>query len=184
MNRTQGWPFHRCLNVFINYLTDPRWRHRIWVDIGTGDGLVPASTKPLPELILTYPQWGIYLKASLQKAIKISLKYITLKITYLVLQLHLPGANELISQDSHIFDIQIHCLTTRLTEWLISPRWNYYITVQSHVIAKTFLKPDIYCNWNWEIREYTRSQTELLNTRGGFVGKNTNKNISHPFMGY
>ena len=37
----------------------PLWRHMatdIWVNIGSGNGLVPNDTKPLPEAMLTYHQ--------------------------------------------------------------------------------------------------------------------------------
>ena len=28
------------------------------VNIGSGNGLVPSGTKPLPEAVLTYNKWG------------------------------------------------------------------------------------------------------------------------------
>ena len=31
----------------------------IWVDIGSGNGLLPDGTKPLPEPMLTYHQKGL-----------------------------------------------------------------------------------------------------------------------------
>ena len=43
------------------------WRHmlsEILVDIGSGNGLVPDSTKPFPELMLTNSQWGLVLFTS------------------------------------------------------------------------------------------------------------------------
>ena len=30
----------------------------IWVNIGSGSGLVPSGNKPLPEPMLTYDQWS------------------------------------------------------------------------------------------------------------------------------
>ena len=30
----------------------------IWVNIGSGNDLLPNGTKPLPEPMLTYHQWG------------------------------------------------------------------------------------------------------------------------------
>ena len=30
----------------------------IWVNIGSGNGLLPDGTKPLPEPMLAYHQWG------------------------------------------------------------------------------------------------------------------------------
>ena len=38
-----------------------KWCHMvtlIWVNIGSGNGLLPDGTKPLPEPMLTYHQWG------------------------------------------------------------------------------------------------------------------------------
>ena len=32
---------------------------RIWVNIGSGNGLLPDGTKPLPEPMLTNDQWGV-----------------------------------------------------------------------------------------------------------------------------
>ena len=37
------------------------WHHmatEVWVNIGSGNGLLPDGTKPLPEPMLTYHQWG------------------------------------------------------------------------------------------------------------------------------
>ena len=31
----------------------------IWVNIGSGNGLLPDGTKPLPEPMLTNDQWGV-----------------------------------------------------------------------------------------------------------------------------
>ena len=41
----------------MSYLIEAYWRHlatAIWVNIGSGSGLVPDGTKPLPEPILNY----------------------------------------------------------------------------------------------------------------------------------
>ena len=44
--------------VSLNSLwpSDAIWRE-IWVNIGSGNGLLPNGTKPLPEPMLTYNQW-------------------------------------------------------------------------------------------------------------------------------
>ena len=69
-----------------------------WVNIGSGNGLLPDGTKPLPELLLTDHQWspltfilGQFHKRCLNHQ---SLK-IRLKITYLKFHSNFPGANEL-----------------------------------------------------------------------------------------
>ena len=38
--------------------SDAIWRQEIWVNIGSGNGLLPDGTKPLPEPILTYHYQG------------------------------------------------------------------------------------------------------------------------------
>ena len=34
------------------------WHHKTWVSNGSGNGMLPDSTKPLPEPLLTNHQWG------------------------------------------------------------------------------------------------------------------------------
>ena len=44
---------------FLGLLIVALWRHMaswIWVNIGSGNGLLPDGTKPLPEPMLTYHQ--------------------------------------------------------------------------------------------------------------------------------
>ena len=36
--------------------SDAKWREQIWVNIGSGNGLLPDGTKPLPEPMLSYHQ--------------------------------------------------------------------------------------------------------------------------------
>ena len=70
----------------------------IWVNIGSGNGLLPDSTKPLPEPMLTDHQWSpsdIHIRAISQEMPQPSVTKICLKITYLNLHLNFPGANEL-----------------------------------------------------------------------------------------
>ena len=38
--------------------SDAIWRHGFWVNIGSGNGLLPDGTKPLPEPMLTDHQWS------------------------------------------------------------------------------------------------------------------------------
>ena len=71
---------------------------QIWVDIGSGNGLVPDGTKPLPKPVLIYNQWGsmTFPFQLLSHVFKISFCNLTrLKTTLVKLLLHLPGANEL-----------------------------------------------------------------------------------------
>ena len=59
-----------------------------WVNIGSGNGLLPDGTKPLPKPMLTYHQWGSL------KIPQIAVTKMSLKITYHFFH-KLPGANEL-----------------------------------------------------------------------------------------
>ena len=70
----------------------------IWVNIGSGNGLLPDGTKPLPEPMLTDNQWSpsdIHMKAISQEMPQPPVTKIHLKITYLNLHSNFPGANEL-----------------------------------------------------------------------------------------
>ena len=56
------YPWHKSINSDtpghnINWLwpSDAIWGH-IWVNIGSGIGLLPDGTKPLPKPMLTYHQ--------------------------------------------------------------------------------------------------------------------------------
>ena len=69
----------------------------IWVNIGSGNGLVPDGTKPLPEPMLTDHQKStdIHIRVISQKMSQPSIIKICLKITCLKLHSNFPGANEL-----------------------------------------------------------------------------------------
>ena len=57
----------------------------IWVNIGSGNGLLPDGTKPLPEPVLTNHSWGlvaIHQRAILQEMRKISILDMSLEITH------------------------------------------------------------------------------------------------------
>ena len=66
-----------------------------WVNISSGNGLLPASTNPSPEPMLTYLRSiDIHLRAICLKIPQPPITKISLKITYLKFYLNLPGANE------------------------------------------------------------------------------------------
>ena len=70
----------------------------IWVNIGSGDGLLCDGTKPLPEPMLTDHQWGpsgVHIRTISQEIPQPSITKIHLKITYLNFHSNFPGANEL-----------------------------------------------------------------------------------------
>ena len=70
----------------------------IWVNSGSGNGLLPDGTKPLPEPMLTYHQLGrvafTWWQYSLEM-LTMSLAKRGLKITHLKSQPHLPRGKEL-----------------------------------------------------------------------------------------
>ena len=67
------------------------------VNIGSGNGLVPDSTKPLPESVLIYHQWlwDTDLRPTSLEMRYISIPKMTLKNTFAALLSYLPVANEL-----------------------------------------------------------------------------------------
>ena len=84
---------HQCVNSI--------WRHmvtEIWVKIGSGNDLLPDSTKPLPEPMLTDHHWGpvTFTTGQFYEMPQPSITESRLKITYLKFHSDFPGANELI----------------------------------------------------------------------------------------
>ena len=86
---------------------------QIWVNTGSGNDLLPDGTKPLPEPVLAYQQWGpvtIIRGKSSQATYHLSITKISLKITYLKVCSALPGINELTYGDPdewhHMVSIQ------------------------------------------------------------------------------
>ena len=68
----------------------------IWVNIGSGNGLLPDGTKPLPEPMLTDPQFSdIHIRAISQDMPQPSITKFCLKITCLNFYSNFPGINEL-----------------------------------------------------------------------------------------
>ena len=57
--------------------SDPIW-WQIWVNTGSSNGLLPNSTKPLPEPMLTNHQWGL-VTFTLQQLHKKYASYLSLK---------------------------------------------------------------------------------------------------------
>ena len=77
----------------------------IWINIGSGNGLLPDGTKPLPEPMLTDHQLSpvtfIFREIS-QEMPQPSIAKICLKITYLNFHSNFPGVNELIGHMEQI----------------------------------------------------------------------------------
>ena len=72
------------------------------VNFGSGNGLLPDGTKPLPEPMLTDHQWSpsdIHIRAISQEMPQPSITEFRLKITYLNFHSNFPGASELNNQN-------------------------------------------------------------------------------------
>ena len=71
----------------------------IWVNIGSGNGLLPDGTKPLPEPMWTDHQWSPVIFILGQFHMRMpqpsSITKIRLKIAFLEFHSNFPGANEL-----------------------------------------------------------------------------------------
>ena len=73
----------------------------IWVNTGSGNGLLPDGIKSLPEQMLdlsSVKSSDIHLMATSLEIPQPSITKCSLKITYLKSQSNLPGANELTAQ--------------------------------------------------------------------------------------
>ena len=82
---------------------------QIWVNIGTGSGLMPDGIKLLPEPVFTFHYWGIHLRTIMQWMHNLLFCcIISLKIILLRLLTHLPGARGL---------IRINVVGLSLTHW-------------------------------------------------------------------
>ena len=110
---------------------------KIWVKIGSGSGLLPDGTKPLPEPMLTYRKWGpvtnIWRQFHKRYIPQSWMIEVSLKITNPKFHSNPPGANELKGvTDTH--------RTIRLRQQAI--RWTckqWYKSVILHMKQTTFL---------------------------------------------
>ena len=82
----------------------------IWVNIGSGNGLLPDGTKPLPEPMSTDHHWSpndINIRGISQELPQTTITKIHLKITYLTFHSYFPGANELTTCNYNMADLQM-----------------------------------------------------------------------------
>ena len=147
---------HICI-TWPQWINLPKTATRLWgflnhcVNIGSGNGLLLDCTKPLPETILTYLQWGseisiwgqfhnkylyhqsLKLGAILKEFLRISILDMSLKIINWKLQLHLPGANEFINtfqaQYTKWYEFTDHSLSTALDTSFHEFNLNKYFTL-------------------------------------------------------
>ena len=110
--------------------SDAIWRYSaldILVNTGSGNGLLPDGTKPLPEPMLIYHvrSRDIRLRAISQLIPKLSTTEITLKITHLKFHSNLSGANELILAfyilyvlKKHTCEFALHIYCTYLHDYI------------------------------------------------------------------
>ena len=95
----------------------------ICVNIGTGNCSLPDGTMQLLESMLTNHQWGFvaFTWEKLLEILKISTMYMSLKITYLILQLHSRWVNLLMLQ-GHNWQIAVYA---DIILCLLLPPMNY-----------------------------------------------------------
>ena len=119
----------------------------IWVNIGSGNGLLPNGTKPLPG-----PMLISHHRKSVEFAQEHELIFciMRLKIIFLKLLPHLPGANELSKYHTNIFIVKwgLHLMTitsSGLITAVIEPPWaKVPIFVFVHLA-----KPQVYLDPGW-----------------------------------
>ena len=114
-----------------------------FVNIGSGNGLVPPGNKPLPGPMLTNHRWGIHLRANEPDMMKISIPKMSSKITNLKLQPSLSGAIELILPSAEedilsLFDSKITCLCQ-----------NIKINNNKHVYRQSQVRKPVGSEVNW-----------------------------------
>ena len=51
--KTKKFPLHNSL-----WPSDTIWQHKLWLNNGSGNGLLPSGNNPLPEPMLAYHKWG------------------------------------------------------------------------------------------------------------------------------
>ena len=119
---------------------------KIWVNISSGNDLLPDGTKPLPEP-LPVNSSDIHLRTILQKMLNISILDMSMKIINLRLQLHLSGVNEL-SASTRLY-------WSDLKVWILA--------IVYHDILRTSSKPGLKHNnrvsWAWWISNHIPQNT-------------------------
>ena len=119
-----GYTVPHSLNVaYRHHLTT--W---IWVNTGSGNGLVPDGTKPLPESMWTNHHWdfvAIHTRPTSYKMFKISFFDMSLIITISISKAHLPGANKLKWSILFRMGISYLCLWDVLT--IVILWWHFYL---------------------------------------------------------
>ena len=100
---------------------------KILVNIGSGNGLLPDGTTPLPEPMLTDHQWSP-MTLILGQIHKRCLNHESLKSVWklhvLKFNSNLPGANELIFVTVHNYNVNIHDGVPLITVQLTDP-WTW-----------------------------------------------------------
>ena len=117
-------------------LIGPQWRPMVTqnlVNIGSGNGLMPVGTKPLPEPMLTYHHWNpsAFSWQQFHRLLWISLTTKYLKTTYLKILPHLPGGNEL-----------MHTGTPLYTDWESSTKKGLHLVLLHIWLTRYFA----FCN--------------------------------------
>ena len=117
------------------------------VNTGSDNGWLPTGTKSLPEPMFTNNQWSFVVftwGSNFTRNVQLSFLDVLLKITYLRLQLHLPGTNELTDStlDVKIFadnkPKNIHIPDSKVHGANMGPTWVLSAPDGSHVGPMNF----------------------------------------------
>ena len=100
----------------------------IWVNIDSGNALLPDGTKPLPEPMLdsSIRSSDIHPRAISQKIPQSSIIKISLKITYLKLHSNLPRADELSLYQDKLMPTLTNSLDADFLEINVGERQKYW----------------------------------------------------------
>ena len=155
----------------------------IWVNIDSGNGLLPDSSKPLPEPMSTDHQLkssDIHIRAISEGMSQPSITNVNLKITCLKFHSNLPGANELILE----FSFQIflwarmdpslaHCslvtpnvvsdLGQHWIQWWLIAWWIQAITGSSVKLLSLSIRPQDFISIAFAISHKMYSKMIFLN---------------------
>ena len=148
----------------------------IWINIGSGNGLLPDGTKPLPEPMLT--EWSsvkstdIHIRAISQEMPQLSISKIPWKITYLKFHSNFPGANELTHwlpdttwhHRSTLGQVKSYCLATPshyLNHLLTFPWWCHVIFIGGQPIGRFLIYQQLDCAQKSLIKKYYISHRSM-----------------------
>ena len=121
--------------------SDAIWRH-IWVNIGSGNGLLPNGTKSLPEPMLTSSDvfCGIHFRVISQEMLINLIRNMCSEIVLLKSPPHLPATSELTLSPLIITSIKLlmHSQTSTVLQLRFGNEW----VISSHILLCMWLVID------------------------------------------